>query len=293
MNSVLNSSTSMSRITQIASTRYGPPSLHATWTMERTIGDLGQEIRQPSNPYANLSERALIRTQVNAIKAMKPKLDDSPDRTPKGSLELGDGFMLLRAKQRYPMPCTRPERSFIRAYLTGVQSDPNDIANAPLKITRWARIRLPTGQIARSAWKDNLKPLEKLRMAWCIKLRLNQEVHFAQVNYYFTISSLGEDEMNPQALAMVLLYSPLDLEIYQKSQQTVYSVTLLDEVLGLRVIPVKDMISVVSMQPHNYNIELGVKRWYVWEKIGLDIHILCGDEESIDAAEPNEGSMFE
>jgi hypothetical protein len=148
----------------------GPPSLHATWTMERTIGDLGQEIRQPSNPYTNLSERALIRTQVNAIKAMKPELDDSADRTPKGSLDLGDGFMLLRAKQRYPTLCTRPESNSIRAYMNGVQSDPNDIASAPLKITRWARIRLPTGQVARSAWKENLKPSEKLRMARCIKV---------------------------------------------------------------------------------------------------------------------------
>jgi hypothetical protein len=125
------------------------------------------------------------------------------------------------------------------------------------------------------------------------QLRLKQEIVFAQVNYYFTIASQDENETNPEAFAMVLLYSPPDLEIYQKSQRTIYSVTLLDEVRGIRVVPVKDIISVVSMQPHDYKTELGVKRWFVWEKIGLDIHILRGDEESIDAAELNEGSTFE
>ncbi|KAG1841458.1 hypothetical protein C8R48DRAFT_620168 [Suillus tomentosus] len=37
----------------------GPPICYAQWTMERTIGNLGQEIRQPSNPHANLSKEGL------------------------------------------------------------------------------------------------------------------------------------------------------------------------------------------------------------------------------------------
>ncbi|KAG5649222.1 hypothetical protein H0H81_005339, partial [Sphagnurus paluster] len=36
----------------------GPAPLYSTWTMERMIGSLGREIRQPSKPYRNLSERA-------------------------------------------------------------------------------------------------------------------------------------------------------------------------------------------------------------------------------------------
>ena len=42
--------------------------------MERTIGNLGEEIWQPSKPYANLSQRGLIRNQVNALIAMVPDL---------------------------------------------------------------------------------------------------------------------------------------------------------------------------------------------------------------------------
>ena len=38
----------------------GPLGLVAQWAMEHTIGHLGQEIKQPSNPYANLAQRGLF-----------------------------------------------------------------------------------------------------------------------------------------------------------------------------------------------------------------------------------------
>ena len=37
-------------------------------------------------------------------------------------------------------------------------------------IVRWAWLRLPNGQIARSAWKEKLKPLEQVRMARNVKV---------------------------------------------------------------------------------------------------------------------------
>ena len=39
--------------------RIGPPSLLAQWMMERIIGILSSLIKQPSNPFANLTEQAL------------------------------------------------------------------------------------------------------------------------------------------------------------------------------------------------------------------------------------------
>ena len=35
----------------------GPAICYAQWTMDRTIGNLGQEIRQPSHPYPNLAQK--------------------------------------------------------------------------------------------------------------------------------------------------------------------------------------------------------------------------------------------
>ncbi|KAG6807256.1 hypothetical protein H0H92_008224, partial [Tricholoma furcatifolium] len=49
-------------------TRLGPPICCSQWTMERTIGNLVRELRQPSNPYANLAQRSLLRCQINALK---------------------------------------------------------------------------------------------------------------------------------------------------------------------------------------------------------------------------------
>jgi len=37
-------------------------------------------------------------------------------------------------------------------------------------VVRWARIRLPNGQIARTAWKEKLKRLGRVRMARMVKV---------------------------------------------------------------------------------------------------------------------------
>jgi hypothetical protein len=37
----------------------GPGAYSSQWTLEHTIGNLGEEIKQPSNPYANLANCGL------------------------------------------------------------------------------------------------------------------------------------------------------------------------------------------------------------------------------------------
>jgi hypothetical protein len=39
--------------------RLGPGVYSSQWTLERTIGNLGEELRQPSKPYANLANQGL------------------------------------------------------------------------------------------------------------------------------------------------------------------------------------------------------------------------------------------
>ena len=53
--------------------------------MERTIGNLGQEIKLHSDPYANLSERGVRRAQMNALKAILPELEPDKAALPRGS----------------------------------------------------------------------------------------------------------------------------------------------------------------------------------------------------------------
>jgi hypothetical protein len=98
-------------------TQVGPAICSSQWTMEHTIGNLGQEIRQPSNPFANLSQRGLQRCQINALKAMIPDLDPSPSTMPRGAKDLGDGYVLLRAKDKASRNIQDCEKEALITYL--------------------------------------------------------------------------------------------------------------------------------------------------------------------------------
>jgi hypothetical protein len=148
--------------------RVGPGIIYSQWTLERTIGNLGEEIKQHSDPFANLSQRALRRCQVNALKAMIPDLEPPENPLPRGSLDLGDGYVLLTATDNASREVDEFEGAAIRAYLVSAGHPPSALWK-PV-VTRWSRVRLPNGQVARSAWKEKLKPIEKLRCARNIKV---------------------------------------------------------------------------------------------------------------------------
>lgn len=125
--------------------------------MERAISDLGAEIKQPSNPFANLSKRGIVRCQVNALFSMVPSLEsESSVLEPRGSANLDNGYVLLRKMDRTARIVTGASLKAIEDFCHrqfGVNVPPK------LQITRWARLRLPHGQIARSKWKEDLLSL--------------------------------------------------------------------------------------------------------------------------------------
>src|SRR6266702_576407 len=143
--------------------RLGPPVCSSQWTLECTIRNLGEEIKQHSNPFANLSQRGIRRARVNALKAMIPDLDeDCGHSLPRGSKDLGDGFVLLRARDTNPYTLRDCEADALRDLLP---STPPDVS-----VRRWAKLQVPTGQNCYSAWKEKQKPLEKRRTARNIKV---------------------------------------------------------------------------------------------------------------------------
>ena len=151
--------------------RVGPQVYYTQWTIERTIGNLGEEIKQPSNPYANISQRAIHRCQVNALKAMIPDLE--PDaKLPRGAKDIGDGYILLRARDEYAQKLRDPEAAAVKAYLEQVTG--NIAPNWVPRVKRWARLQLPNGQIARSAWKEMKKPLKEVQMSRNVKVSSNR-----------------------------------------------------------------------------------------------------------------------
>ena len=98
---------------------------------------------------------------------MVPDLDPPPPPLPRGAIDLGQGYALLRAQDRYTRLMHPQEASALLRYLGGVPE--NSDSWCP-KVTRWARLRLPNGQVAGSRWKESIKPLGKIRIARNVKV---------------------------------------------------------------------------------------------------------------------------
>lgn len=130
--------------------RLGPPSLSAQWTMERAIGHFGSLIKQPSNPFANLAEQAKKVAEVNAITAMYPELERKK-KDPHGSINIGNGSLLLGPKDEKPYRLSSHEHDALVIFYSSL---PSAEPIPRQSVYRWARFQIPTGQIARSYWKE-------------------------------------------------------------------------------------------------------------------------------------------
>ncbi|KAI0742475.1 hypothetical protein C8Q80DRAFT_1109289 [Daedaleopsis nitida] len=221
-------------------------------TMERFIGDLGGQIRQPSNPYANLAQRAVRRCRDNALRAMLPgiggrSIDDTP-ALPRGSYDLGDNYALLCArdtKLTLLSPGSQDTQAFYN-YLSS--SQPASIvsytpANFSIMVRKWSRLRLPVEQVARSAWKECRIPLSNIRIARCVKIAIDGGYRMGEVRYF--VLTLG-NTIRP--VALVSLFGPCDHELYVDSHETIERHAYQGEA-ELRVVDVKSIKLVVAMIP--------------------------------------------
>lgn len=151
--------------------RCGPLNLLAQWSLETTIGNLGSEVHLHSNPYANLAKRALLRAQMNALQALYPEFG-TKEVNPRGSIELRNGYLLLRARDKKPYQISdSDELDAVQSFFTKRGMPVSD------SITRWARLQLPTGDKVRSAWKE-------------IENKNTRNSRNVQVRYYYFMTSL-------------------------------------------------------------------------------------------------------
>ncbi|KJA18732.1 hypothetical protein HYPSUDRAFT_144534 [Hypholoma sublateritium FD-334 SS-4] len=226
--------------------RIGPPICSSQWTMERTIGNLGEELRQPANPYANLSQRGLIRCQINALMAMVPDLQRAPPALPHGAIDLGGGFALLRAQDRYDRAMRPCEARALGVYIEKTSGTILGPEFCP-KIARWARLRLPSGQVARSRWKETKKPLTKVRTSRNVKVR------------------------KEMTLAIVSIYSEPNHHLLVASHGSYASCQYFGDE-SLVAVDISCIESVVAMVPHNPpHSEDSEQHFFLVERPGLDI----------------------
>ncbi|KAG6825417.1 hypothetical protein H0H92_003754 [Tricholoma furcatifolium] len=258
--------------------RVGPGITYSQWTMERTIGNLTEELRQHSVPYQHLSRRAVERAEINALLAMVPSLDTHEKRentVPHGAIDLNDGYILLRAMDSCARSITDLEAAAFQDFL-GAENVPY---SWPPRLVRWARLRLPNGQVARSLWKESQKAMSKVRMARNVKLTYSGNLEFGEVLFFFRY----EHDSELQTLAMISLYSRPNAELLQKSSNTLWTCKkpVDDRII---VTNVKSIEAVVCMAPHS--VELLGNGWENWvfvvEKPGLDVANLGGAVELIE-----------
>ncbi|KAF8833258.1 hypothetical protein BDN67DRAFT_992874 [Paxillus ammoniavirescens] len=251
----------------------GPVIGASQWTMERMIGNLTEEIRQPSNPYANLSQQAIRRAQVNALKTMLPSLDptDDEDTLPQTAKDMGDGYILLKFQDRTARPTTIHEGWAIHDYIEC--HHPNSPVlqifspDGTIKVVHWARIRLPNGQIGCSR---------------NVQITLNGTTRFAEVRYYFEYQ-LDGTSATTQSLAVLSLYSLPDPDLLERSTQTYISCSPLGDV-GVIAVNIKSINHVIAMIPE---VRFGEDHFYMAPRPGADVAYLSGYVEREQENEDN------
>ena len=118
--------------------------------MERVIGYLGSLLRQPSNPFRNLAAQTKHVANTNTLVAMWPEFEKMKG-DPSGSMDLSNGYLLLGPKDTM-LYCVSPvEQTVLDGFFSSQPGTDNINQQA---IYRWGRLRVPTGQIARSRWKE-------------------------------------------------------------------------------------------------------------------------------------------
>ncbi|KAF6746889.1 hypothetical protein DFP72DRAFT_822429 [Ephemerocybe angulata] len=253
--------------------RIGPLCLLAQWTMERAIGYLTEELRQPSNPYHNLSERGLRRAQVNALNAMVGDLEPEPS-PPANSIDFGDGYLLMAPKGEI----STMDEGECKAFTDFLRSTGQEISgqNVRVKTAPWARLLLPTGQIARTGWKELAKSEDvPLRISRMVKMRVGETTKFGEVAYFFQAPVRGTNT----ALAMISMCDEPHQGLLSESYGML-CVTKWTTGSNLAVVEAKSIESVVAFLP----FEQIPGHYFLFEDFGLDVALLSADSYTTDTS---------
>jgi len=162
--------------------RAGPLACYAQWMLETAIGNLGREIRQDRDLYMNLTQRAILRAQVNSLRACYPTvaldLSHSAGSTPPfGAREFDEckGYFFLPRCEEEPSPLGDDELHALQICWRE-ERWPNSGSWVNV-ISHWSKLQLPNGQRARSLWYES-RCFAKTRHTTCMEVS-----HILQTSY--------------------------------------------------------------------------------------------------------------
>ncbi|KAF8869673.1 hypothetical protein BD779DRAFT_1479590 [Infundibulicybe gibba] len=175
----------------------------------------------------------------------------------------GYGYILLRPRDRY---------------LKTLDGAAGDILLESLGISymwRWGRLRLPTGQTARSVYSEGNRKSVNKRNSCNVKMYIDGQFEFGEVQFYFLhVVGDGEDE-TASPYALVSFYGRPDADLLEDSYHTLWACKYMG-LADLRVVKVASLLSVVSMQPLPRLPGETEELWFVAEKSGLEDTELTG-----------------
>ncbi|KAK7035083.1 hypothetical protein R3P38DRAFT_3184621 [Favolaschia claudopus] len=192
--------------------------------------------------HANL-ERAIRRCNVNALKSIFPDFEKHENNTPQASVDAGGGYMLLCAQDSCARRVSVPEEEAIREYLQDEFGSDVSEGWRPF-VVRWARAKLPDGQIVRSSWKE--EDMTVLRAARHVKVQLEGEDNprFAEI-LFFMILCVDEEE---RYVGVASFFGPPEEHLLKLSSSMYWSFQHLRDA-DIRVIELTSIISCVTMAP--------------------------------------------
>ena len=130
--------------------------------------------------------------------AMWPDLERKKE-DPRGSIDLGNGFLLLGPKDGKPYELSSTEQEALANFYSSL-SDPEVVPRR--SVYRWARLRLPTEQVARSYWKEVIRSSKSARTDRNLKVRCPDLVYVFDVD----VNSIGSlSRCHPHRRSQILL----------------------------------------------------------------------------------------
>jgi hypothetical protein len=148
----------------------GPISYYSQWTIERVIGQLEENLRLHSNPFVNLAMIATRTCQANALRSMVPGVVREKPTIYQTGTDLGNGYAAAHPIDRLRKPVSATEAEALQKMMVDNGFTPDHTWRKDHSVLRFGRLALPNGSVARTAWKEHLKPIEHLRTARMVEV---------------------------------------------------------------------------------------------------------------------------
>ncbi|KAJ6471244.1 hypothetical protein C8R47DRAFT_1297643 [Mycena vitilis] len=195
---------------------------------------------------------------VNALTAIIPDLEPESNKLPRGAVDVGGGYVLLRAQDSCSRPVRGCEEAAIREYL-----------------------RDEFGDGIAEEWQPSVV---RLRAARHVKVQTTDydDPELAEVLFFLILDVEGEERY----LAVASFFGPPEPHLFDISSKCFWSVNHLRE-SDIRVIDVTSILSCVTMAPdHQYQLYRQdgseIDRWHLMEKPRLKLASWSGRTENME-----------